>query len=377
MVSVLFFSANSFLAAALQIRHNFVLMGLQPIVMNILFIAEFWLGIFFNMSPLWLTVFYIANAIAVFLISIVFYYYYFSFFMLPDVQTWRNAKKMVFKLIPCFFNMGLLELNTLIDLQFISFLPVGSIALFSYASAFMRIPLDLFATLFSNVTLPMLSKLTITRKKRLHFYLLETAKLFFWFCFPAMVFLIFFASDIFGTLLASVFTYEQQLIAGNLLIAASLGLFFFAINRNILNIYYVLHETLLPTLVSVLAIFINVVLNFLLIHYFGAVGVVLSTSIASMVQTIVLLYILHKKFKFTVYYKQFFIFALRYAAQSLLAFAAFYLLYSCILAMQLPAFFVQRWGLWLWVGPLMLLMMFFLYKTRKLFKVRLYFLEFH
>lgn len=376
MISVFFFSANSFLSAALQIRHNFLLMGLQPILMNILFIIEFLIGLFWQASPLWFTWFYIINAIAVFIISIIFYCSYFSFFILPDQETWQDTKKMVVKLIPCFLNMGLLELNTLIDAWFISFLSVGSIALFSYSAAFMRVPLDLFSTLFSTVTLPMLSKITIARKSRLHFYLLETAKLFFWFCIPAMILLMFFASDIFSTLLKNVLMPGQEILAAHLLMAASVGLFFFALNRNILNIYYVLHETLAPTLISVCSIIINIGLNVILIHYLGAVGVVLSTSIASIIQTIMLLYLLHRMFHFKIYLRSFFSFALRYLMQLVIVLFAFYGLYIGIINLPLPAFFIEKWGLWLWVGPLSLLLMVCLFKTRRLFKINLYFLEF-
>lgn len=375
MISVFFFSANSFLAAALQIKNNFFLTALQPILMNILFVSEFLIGIFYEFSPLWITNFYIINGIAVFLISVVAYSYHFSFFIIPDAQTWHYSKKMIIKLIPCYLNMGLLELNNFIDTQFISFLSTGNIAVFSYAAAFMRLPLDIFATLFSTVTLPILSKLSINRKKRLPFYLLETAKLFFWFCIPAMLLLIFFSSKIFGTLLHTVFTPEQQLLASHLLIASALGLFFFALNRNILNIYYALHETLLPTLVSIASIVINIALNFLMIYFFGAVGVVLSTTIASIAQSVLLLVILHKRFKFKIYLKQFGGFALQYLLQLGIIGMAFFFVYRS-LSGWLPLFFTDQWGLWLWVGPLALLMILCLYFTRRLFRIKLYFLEF-
>jgi putative peptidoglycan lipid II flippase len=375
MISVFFFSANSFLAAALQIKNNFFLTALQPILMNILFVSEFLIGIFFEFSPLWIANFYIINGIAVFLISMIAYSYHFSFFIIPDAQTWHYSKKMIMKLIPCYLNMGLLELNNFIDTQFISFLSTGNIAVFSYAAAFMRLPLDLFATLFSTITLPMLAKLSISRKKRLPFYLLETAKLFFWFCMPAMMLLIFFASDIFGTLLYSVFTPEQQLLASHLLIAAALGLFFFAINRNILNIYYALHETLVPTLVSIATIAINVALNFLMIYFFGAVGVVLSTTLASIIQTCMLLLILRYRFNFKIYLKEFGGFALRYLAQLTIVSAIFFIIYRFLRALM-PFFLVYKWGLWFWVGPLALALIATLYATRRLFNVKLYFLEF-
>lgn len=374
MISVFFFSANSFLSAALQIRHNFLLGGLQPILMNILFIIEFIISLYWHISPLWLAWFYIINSIVVFIVSAFFYARYFMFFVMPSQEIWHEAKKMVAKLIPCFLNSGLLELNTFIDSLFISFLSVGSIALFSYSAAFMRVPLDLFATLFSTVTLPYLSKITAARRTKLHFYLLEMAKLFFWFCFPAMILLMFFSVDIFSTLLKNVLMPGQEIVASHLLMASSLGLFFFALNRNILNIYYVLHETLLPTLISVISILINIVLNLIFIYYLGAVGVVLSTSVAAMIQTIILLYILNRNFKFKLYLIPFFQFVVRYLGQSIVMLTAFYTLYRLIIY-RIPPFFIEQWGLWLWVGPLSLLLMLCLFKTRKAFGIHLYFLE--
>lgn len=374
MGSVFFFSANSFLSAALQIRHNFFLGGLQPILMNILFISEFIISLYWHLSPLWLAWFYIINSIAVFIVSMFFYCRYFTFLIMPTQEIWQEAKKMVAKLIPCFLNSGLLELNTFIDSLFVSFLSVGSIALFSYSAAFMRVPLDLFATLFSTVTLPYLSKITLARKNKLHFYLLEMAKLFFWFCFPAMILLMFFSSDIFSTLLKNVLTPGQEILASHLLMASALGLFFFALNRNILNIYYVLHETLIPTLISIISIVINILLNFVFIYYLGAVGVVLSTSIAAMIQTVILLYMLNRNFSFKIYVAAFFEFVVRYLLQSFCVLFLFYTVYRGLYYFM-PLFFKAQWGLWLWVGPLSLLLMVCLFKTRKIFRIRLYFLE--
>jgi putative peptidoglycan lipid II flippase len=380
MVYIFFFVMSSFLAGALQIRNYFFVTAAQPIIINILVITELLLCAYHHAPVIVLAWLYLANSIILALISVLTYIYCSSFSWPPDESTWHYLRYVGRKLIPCFINLGIVEINTFIDTQFISFLTEGTISLFSYSASFMRVPLGMFATSFATISLPHLTRISMYAPRRLSFHAVESAKALFWLIIPTMLVMIFFSRDIFSTMLPN-FSPAQSQQAGNLLIASSLGLFFFSMNRILLNIYYALHETSLPTLVSFLMVLLNIVLNVILIQHFGAVGITLSTSITGAVQTMLFVLLLKRKFHFTLYLAHFVSFVCSFMRQLACVMPLFYSIYKITLFLinKLPAnlalFFIHQIGLWLWVGPLALLMMGTLWFTRNYFSIKIYYFD--
>ena len=345
-------------------------------------IVELFLCHYYHASIILLAWLYVFNGIFVLCISLGAYLYYSSFAWPPDTRTWIYVRSLGQKLIPCFINQGILEINTFIDTMFASFLPSGTISLFSYSAQFMRVPLGVFATAFATISLPHLARISGYAPQRLSFNLLEFAKAIAWITLPAMMLMSFFSYNIFATILITErFSMSQAHEAGHLLIAASTGLFFFSMNRILLNIYYALHETFLPTIISLITAIANILLNFLLIHQFKAVGITIATSLAGVVQTILFLWFLKQKFKLSLYFKQFFMFMYHYSKQLTCVMGIFYLAYRalfyCLQQLHEPyqTFFIHNCGFWLWVGPLSLLMMGSLWSTRKLFNIKIYYFD--
>lgn len=221
------------------------------------------------------------------------------------------------------------------------------------------------------------------RPKRLSFYLLETTKFVFWVTFPATILMMFFAEKIFHTLfLSSKFSMAHVQEAQMILIACVVGLFFFSLNKILLNMYYALHVTWIPTVVSIMAICLNIVLNCVLMPYFKAVGLALATTISiGIVQTLLFIGCLKTRFDFRFYIKDFLKFFIHYAFQLMLLFAVFYALYCAAhtvieaLPENLAYFMLYSLGFWCWVGPLCGLLLLAIFYTRTFFKVRLYFLD--
>ena len=112
--------------------------------------------------------------------------------------------------------------------------------------------------------------------------------------------------------------------AASILIAFGIGLFFFSFNKIILNVFYALHETKIPTIISIIATVVNILLNFVLMATLQGTGLALATTICGILQTILFLYYLRKKFGFHAYLPQFFHFVARYAAQLVLLADCFY-----------------------------------------------------
>jgi putative peptidoglycan lipid II flippase len=192
----------------------------------------------------------------------------------------------------------------------------------------------------------------------------------------------FFAQKIFLTLfLSDNFSLEHVEQAGFILIAYLAGLIFYSINKVLLNVFYALHDTVTPTVVSVVAVLVNVILNWVLMGYFKAAGLALATSISAASQTVLFLYLLKSRNRFKIYGFRFSLFAVRYmvhlAIVAVLFLSTYYV--SAYYIAQLPAiyanFLLNKIGFWFWAGPVSLSALGLLWIMRKKFKEALHFLD--
>ena len=383
MPLIFFISSSALLAGALQSVGHFFTPAFGPILLNIVFIGGIVLCKWAHLPVIYLCLFILFGGFLQFAQHL---YAYFSLglrFGTIDSKTVAQFGAILGKFCWCALSMSVTEISMLIDGQFASFLPTGTVSLLSYAHKFMAIPIGVFAVAFSTILLPYFSRISTYAPKRLNFFLYESAKMVFFVMIPCTCGLIFFSRDIFMTIFVSdSFTVEQAHIAGGILAAFGTGLFFFALNKIVLNIYYAMHETFVPGIVSTLALIVNVIFNFILMWLLGVVGLALATAIAGACQTMLLLYFLRKKFGFHGYLPQFFDFVKHYCielfAVSAIFLGSFYSLKNSI-SLFMPAkisyFFLERIGFWMWVGPLCLLCGLLLYLWRKRFGVRLYFLD--
>lgn len=296
-----------------------------------------------------------------------------------DKQAFTNFGKLMVTFLPIVFAMSVVEINLFLDVSLASYLKTGSIAIIDYASRFMQIPLGVFSTAFATILLPHFSRISLYAPKRLSFYLLESAKLIFWVTIPATILLSFFSKEIFTTIFG--FPDQVSTEAGHVLIAFLTGLFFFSLHKILLNIYYSLRTTSAPTIVSIVGTVISFGMNLLLMHYFGAPGLALATSISFSVQVLLLAIFLHKKYNFKFYPTHFLQFLFKFLVQLAVVMPIFFGLYYLIISQiskfsgSWANFFLNKIGLWLWVGPLCLLVYIFLYFFKKYFGVKLYFLD--
>jgi putative peptidoglycan lipid II flippase len=84
----------------------------------------------------------------------------------------------IIRFIPCSVSMSITEIAALIDCQFSSYLPIGTLSLVSYANRFLGIPVGVFGVAFSTILLPHFSRIGTYAPKRMGFYLLEASKFF-------------------------------------------------------------------------------------------------------------------------------------------------------------------------------------------------------
>lgn len=383
MPFILFVSSSAILAGALQSVGHFFVPAFAPVLLNVIYIGATAICLFFSWPVEYFCFFIVLGGVIQFALHVYMYLKLHFSFAAINRQTWADFKGVLIKFFPCLLSMSVMEVGLFIDTSFASYLPAGSMSLINYAYRFMGIPLGVFAVSFSTILLPHFSRVGSYAPRRMGYYLLETTKFVYWVTVPAMLLMMFFAEKFFHTLfLSDKFTLAQVYEARDILIAFLIALFFFSLNKILLNIYYGLHVTSIPTIISIFATVLNVVLDYVLLDKYQAVGLAAATALSlGIVQTVLLALFLFWKFKFKIYFKDFFNFLVRYTAQMAIVFSAAYFLYRLIeryielLPQGLAQFLLYGLGFWFWVGPLCGMIMLALFYLRKAFRIELHFLD--
>jgi putative peptidoglycan lipid II flippase len=381
MSFILFLSTSALLAGALQAAHHFFIPAFSQVLLNVFYISGLATCLFFGLSPVYLCLFIMAGGLAQ-LIAHGFMYARLGFRLgVINGQTWTTFKGVWHKFLPCLFAMSVTEIYLFIDTSLGSYIP-GSIPLIYYANRFMQIPLGVVATALSTILLPYFSRIGVYAPKRLGFFLLEATKLMMWVMIPFALLMAFISDKIFLTLFISKkFSVAQGLEASVLLVAFLYGLLFFSLNKILLNMFYALHETKIPMYISIAATITNFIISYTLMSFWGAYGIALGTTVSGILQTFLYIFFLGYRFKFTFYVKQFGEFLARFGMQLGLIIGIFLITYSYIakglglLPDGLASFFLNKVGFWLWLCPLAASMFGIMLFTRKLFSIRLYFLD--
>ena len=383
MPLILCISSSALLGGALQSIGKFFIPAIAQVLTNTIVIIGLVSALWFHLPVTYLCWFIIVSGIAHFALHVIAYIK--AGFSCGKInrQDLRLVMSIMGKFLLCLPSIGLMEVALFIDTSFASHLPAGSISLISYANRFVGIPLGAFAVAFSTILLPHFSRIQTYSPKRLHFYLLEAAKFILWVTLPITALMVFFSHEIFSTIfLSEKFTLVHVQQASSILRALLPALFFLSLNKILLSIFYSMHAAWITAIIALITTAINVMLNMLLIDQFQAPGLVFATACASMVQTILFLIILKKKYHFRMYTVPFFKFACAYAIQLALYIGLFFIAYNFCNSMiirflpcAIASFLTIKIGLWLWVGPLSLIFFFLLYYSRIFFRTNVHFLK--
>ena len=382
MPIIFFLSVNSLLSGAFQAIHHFLVPALSPVLLNVVFIGALFICWQYHLPVEYLCYLILFGSFLQFVLHLMTYWRLGFRFGPVRREVLPHFIAILKKFVPSMIGMGILEINLFADTAFASYLPSGSQYLIDCSYGFLRIPLGVLAVAFSTVLLPHFSQVRSYAPKRLSFYLLESTKFVAWVMLPATFIMMFFAQKIFLTLFYSAkFPLERVFEAQFILIAYLFGLFFFSLNKVLVNIFYALHETRLPTVVVAIATAFNIGLNWLLLDPWGTTGIALATSLAGVLQTLILVALLYTRFDFKLFPFNFWQFFWRYALQLLTLgtlFCVTFKLWEWTILHIMPMharFLLTGLGFWLWSLPLVGFFALGLMLTRRHFGVSLYFAE--
>lgn len=203
-----------------------------------------------------------------------------------------NLKLLVILTAPLVIETLTSELNAVVDTNMASRLASGTITSLSYANNLVKMAHVMIATTIITVVFPKFSKFFSERN------LIELKKQFIYYgdvlsvaLIPISVLMIVLAEPIVEFLfLRGSFDREAAVITGQSMIWYAIGIFPLGMKSYVIRMYYALKDTKTPTKYAVIALVINIILNFIFITPLKHIGLALSTSIASTISYLLLVW---------------------------------------------------------------------------------------
>ncbi|KKP36086.1 MAG: Integral membrane protein MviN [candidate division TM6 bacterium GW2011_GWF2_32_72] len=391
MPMIFFITANAILTTALHSVNHFTVPAMSPTILNIFFLVGIFGAYFCNsyflipmaLSINLLCVFLVAGVIVQFILHLIMYFKQGFIFCCINRRVFNNFKTVINVFWPSVIGASIGQFNFLIDTRFASYLQAGSVSLISYANKFVDLPLTVFASSFATIMLPSFSRVALEDEEELSFLVQESFKLILWVTLPMTLFFFVFAEKFFTTMLVSKrFTLEQAVEAGMIFKTLAIGIFALALQKIVANIYYSKNQNYIITISGLSTLFINVLLNNLLVKNYGAMGLTFATTVSQTSQTLILVFLLQSKFGVTFNIKSLSRFLFKVSLQMLLGallFGAAYLVVNKFIMFTIPEsikfFLLNQFGYWLWVGPLSCLLGLFFLISRKSFGINLFFMD--
>ncbi|WP_130890499.1 murein biosynthesis integral membrane protein MurJ [Fusobacterium sp. THCT13E1] len=213
---------------------------------------------------------------------------------------WKDPylKKIFILMCPMLVGIVARQVNTIVDQVFASYLQEGGVTALENATRLYLLPVGVFGVSISTVIFPVLSKAVAKNDlKTAENNIVKGLNILLFLIIPSIAVLTFYSADVIRlTLSYGKFGEDAVKVTSEALLYYSLGLYFYTAIYLMTRAFYSVKNSSYPVRFSIVSIIINIVLNFALIKPMAYRGLALSTSIASGVNFILLVYIFRKKY---------------------------------------------------------------------------------
>lgn len=213
---------------------------------------------------------------------------------------WKDPylKKIFILMCPMLVGIVARQVNTIVDQVFASYLQEGGVTALENATRLYLLPVGVFGVSISTVIFPVLSKAVAKNDlKTAENNIVKGLNILLFLIIPSTAVLTFYSADVIRlTLSYGKFGEEAVKVTSEALLYYSLGLYFYTAIYLMTRAFYSVKNSSYPVRFSIVSIIINIVLNFALIKPMAYRGLALSTSIASGVNFVLLVYVFRKKY---------------------------------------------------------------------------------
>ena len=208
-----------------------------------------------------------------------------------------GVKKIGILIVPTIFGLGVTQANLFINTILASFLMTGSLTFLFYGMRLIHFPLGLVGIALATAILPSLSVLTVDSareelNKRVEFALRHV----FFLMIPATIGLITLRTPLIHLFFEhGAFTAEATKGTATAVLFYAIGLWAFGSVRIVVSAFYAMQDTRTPVKVAIFALFCNIALSLPLMGPLQHGGLALATSVATMLNVSILLFLLVRK----------------------------------------------------------------------------------
>jgi putative peptidoglycan lipid II flippase len=211
----------------------------------------------------------------------------------------RNIRKVLKLMVPRTLGIAVSQVNLLVITIFASLLASGSLAVFNFAQNLQGVPLGLFGSSFAIAVFPVLS--AVYAQKNYDSFINNFSKTFrqiLFFIIPISVAMILLRAQLVRVILgAGKFDWEDTVLTFQVLGIFSLSLCAQSLVPLLARTFYAMHDTRTPFYIALVSEAVNILTVILLIGRYKIMALALAFSLASIVQMILLLFVLRTKFE--------------------------------------------------------------------------------
>jgi putative peptidoglycan lipid II flippase len=295
-------SLLAFLTGLLNVRGHFFLPALSPLLLNLgMICGALFLGGYFAQPVYGLALGVLAGGVA----QLVLQYPALRRFRIrlrPDFRFGGDAAlaRVVRLMLPGIAGVAIYQVNVIVTRLLASFLPQGSVSYLYYAQRLFEFPQGIFIVSLAQAVLPLMSRQAAMNDQRefresLHF------------AFSAMVVVT--LPAIFGLVICAKPVYSLFFMGGEFdraaldatalaLIYFAPGLLFVGLSRVAAQTFYALKDTRTPVVVSFLTLLVNAVCGYVLMGFWGHLGLALALTLASVFNALLLVALLRRRLAF-------------------------------------------------------------------------------
>lgn len=209
------------------------------------------------------------------------------------------VKRIALLIVPQLFGVAVYQLNIIVNTQYASFMPQGSISYLYFAERLIEFPLGIIAVSIATVLLPSLSshvsKGEFGKFRETYSY---TLRLMLFILIPALVGLIVLREPICNLLYQrGEFSYAATVFTSQALFGYAIGLWAVGGIRITAPAFYAMQDTKTPVIIAFIAFIANAVLGYVLGFKFGLLhtGLAISSSVSSIINFLLLFYLVEKR----------------------------------------------------------------------------------
>lgn len=203
-----------------------------------------------------------------------------------------DIKEMGKGILPICFSNLIFEINQIIDRNFASNLAVGTISALNYSSKIINLITAIFGTSIASIVYPRITKMhSEGNEKQEAEELMNINQFMLFFLIPGLILLCVWAMPVISILFEhGNFNLNSVKITTECLIFYSIGVIGFNLKAIWVRVFNARFDTKIPAFNSLIAVIVNVIMNFSLIGILQHRGLALSTGVASVLTDILLIY---------------------------------------------------------------------------------------